>query len=227
MNIFDCQQGSTEWLQCRLGIPTASCFDRILTPGGKPSASQESYLCELLAEFIMGKPLERPVMPWMEEGTRLEPDARAFYEFQNDVVIRTVGFITNDEGTFGASPDGLVGDTGLVELKCPKPETHVRYLVYNEAPKDYRVQIMGQMLVAKREWVDTCSYHPLMPSAIVRAERDDVYIKLLEDELGRFVDKLQAAKEKLAARGIVQPTAVEPKEWLSDADVEAILASRV
>src|SRR5262245_45091449 len=119
MIIHDVVQGSTSWLQLRAGIPTASQFDQIITPSGKPSKSAERYMLTLLAERLMGHPITENVSMWMKRGSEMEADAVAFYQLQTDSDTVPVGFITNDEGTIGASPDRLVGEEGLLEIKCP------------------------------------------------------------------------------------------------------------
>jgi len=140
-------QGSTEWLLLRMGRPTASCFDRIITPSGKPSSQASDYCNLLLAELMLGRPIETPAMPWMERGSLLEDDARAEYEFVNDVTVDRVGFCTTDDGLIGCSPDGLVGEDGLLELKCPKAEVHVGYLLLEDegVQQAFWAQIPGQL----------------------------------------------------------------------------------
>ena len=117
MKIHDCKQNTTEWLDLRAGIPTASQFDRIITPTGKPSASAIPYMHQLLAERLMGRPITGYVSFDMDRGKDLEPEAVSFYEFTQDVETMPVGFITNDEETIGASPDRLIGSDGLLEIK--------------------------------------------------------------------------------------------------------------
>lgn len=224
MKIHPCAQGSTAWLKLRLGIPTASNFDRIITPGGKPSSSQDGYLRELLAEIIIGQPLEQASMPWMERGNMLEAQAVKYYEFENDVETIPVGFITTDDGRYGASPDRLIGDRGLLEVKCPAPQTHVGYLLFNDASGKYKPQLQGQLLVAEREFNDIVSYHPDMPNALVRVTRDEPFIKALGLELAAFCERLAAKVEVIRERGWLKTEAPAPKEWLTEADAEAILA---
>lgn len=226
MKIHDVRQGSTEWLKLRLGIPTASKFDHIVTPGGKPSSSQDSYLRELLAEVIMGRPIEEIQTSWMERGQLLESKAVEYYEFENDVDTVPVGFITTDDGSYGASPDRLVGENALLEIKCPKPETHVDYLLYSGAAKKYMPQLQGQLLVTGRDYVDIVSYHPDMPTAVSRVHRDEEFIKTLERKLIAFTGRLQAKVEIVRERGWLKADAPPPKEWITQADIEAILESR-
>lgn len=226
MKIHDVPQGSTAWLKLRLGIPTASSFDRIVTPGGKPSTSQDGYLRELLAEVIMGRPVEMIQTSWMERGTDLEAEAVRYYEFERDVETVPVGFITTDDGSYGASPDRLVGEKALLEIKCPKAETHVGYLLFDDVQKKYFPQLQGQLLVTGREYVDIVSYHPDMPTAVSRVTRDDKYIETLERELIAFTGRLQAKVDIVRERGWLKADAPPPKEWITQADVDAIIESR-
>lgn len=201
MIVHHCEQGTVEWHALRWGIPTASNFDKILTAGGKPSKQADEYRRTLLCERYFGHPLETVKTSWMERGAEMEGEACAFYEFGREVAVGHVGIITNDAGTVGASPDGLVGDEGLVEFKCPTPENHVRYMLWSDVAKDYRVQLQGQLWIAEREWTDICSYHPAMEPVIVRVERDEEFIRLLANEMARFVYLLESEAEELIAQG--------------------------
>ena len=201
MIVHQCEQGSVEWHALRWGIPTASNFDRILTAGGKPSKQADEYRRYLLAERYFGHPLEQIKTSWMQRGNDLEGEACAFYEFTREVAVGHCGIITDDEGRFGASPDGLVGDDGLVEFKCPAPETHIKYMLWSDVEKEYRVQLQGQLWVAQRKWTDIVSYHPAMESVVVRVERDEEFIGLLAEEMGRFVERLEEEAEELSAKG--------------------------
>ena len=205
MITHDVVQGSEEWRRLRMGVPTASEFHRILTPGGKPSASAEKYLFELLGELLMARPMEKPTYPWMQRGNDLEADAANWYELQCDTETRVVGFCTTDDGTIGASPDRLVSDDGLLELKCPAPDTHVRYLLFPSkgVDGDYKVQVQGQLYVTERKWCDVVSYHPELPSVIVRVERDEEYIAKLDAALHAFTEQLALAKAELQRRGLL------------------------
>lgn len=205
MRVHNCIQGTTEWLQARSGIPTASEFDNIVTPTGKISKSQDPYTYALIAERIMGRPRVEAVSSWMKRGSIMETEAAAFYEFQRDCDPEPVGFITNDEGTIGASPDRLVGDDGLLEIKCPSEHVHVAYLLSKALDRTYYPQIMGQLWITGRTWVDILSYHPAMPPAIVRAERDEEFIKLLADEVTKFSERLEKLALELKERGLIRP----------------------
>lgn len=201
MKIHDCIQGTTEWLNRRAGIPTASEFDKILTPGGKPSKSAEPYMFALLAERMMGHPRIEAVSRWMDRGSQMEAEAVSFYEFQRECETVKVGFITNDAGTIGASPDRLVGESGLVEIKVPAEHTHVRYLLKKAVDEAYYPQVQGQLWVAEREWADILSYHPEMPPALIRVERDERFIETLSAAVIAFSGLLEAHHAVLVERG--------------------------
>jgi hypothetical protein len=197
---LDVEQGSAAWIQVRIGIPTASQFDRILTNSGKPSASVAGYRNELLAEWLLGDSLSEDVSLFMERGTAQEADARKYYEFQRDVTVQQVGFCLRDDRRAGCSPDGLVGTGGGMEIKVPSPKVHMGYLL-DGAGAEYKAQVQGNLLITEREWWDFLSYHGRLPCAIVRIVRDEPYIKLLNGALNSFCDYLDDAKTKLIAAG--------------------------
>lgn len=205
MQHIEVEQGSMDWLQARIGIPTASGFEKIITPTGKPSAQAEAYSEKLLAEYILGYPVETFTgNAHTERGKELEPQAVKFYEVQKDIDTKPVGFCTDDARTMGASPDRLVGDDGLLEIKCPAPQTHVHYLLTGEIDKGYWPQVQGQLLVTGRKWVDWLSYHPEMPPVIIRVERDEEYLATMEKLLKDFTEKLEKKREKLISQGYLE-----------------------
>lgn len=212
MRVHNVTQGSAEWLSLRAGIPTASCFDMLVTPLGKPSKSADRYLNMLLAERMMGHPEVQAVSTWMDRGTQCEAEAVSFYELQRDCETEKVGFITNDAGKIGASPDRLVGKPGLLEIKVPAPHTHVSYLMADagaSVDRTYYPQVQGQLWIAEREWSDILSYHPEMPPALIRINRDEKFIALLVEEVEKFSALLEDTALKLKARG-----------WITDAVAE-------
>lgn len=197
MIVHNMGQYSPEWWAARLGIPTASRFDEILTPTGKLSTQADKYMMELLAEWLSGGPNPQFETEWMRRGTELEPEARKYYAFATDAEIVQVGFITRDDGMVGASPDALVNSDGLSEIKCPAPHTHVGYLLGAKLATQYIPQVQGQLWIAEREWCDWISYHPTMPPCIVRVNRDDGYIKALASAVDEFLGKMLAKRELL------------------------------
>src|SRR3990167_4473163 len=216
-------QGSPEWLALRAGIPTASEFDKILTPSGKPSASAEKYLFGLLAERMMGHSRIEAVSTWMQRGNEMEAEAVAFYEAQRDLETVPVGFVTNEAGTIGASPDRLVGNDGLLEIKVPSEAVHVSYLLKKSVDQAYYPQVQGQLWITERKWADILSYHPEMPPALIRVERDEAFIALLAEAVGHFSVLLEEYSADLLKRGWIKPkeAPTSPQaEFLSQEDVD-------
>jgi len=204
MIIHDVIQGSTEWLAIRAGIPTASAFDRIVTPKGKLSTQAEKYMHQLLAERMMGRPVLQVQTHWMGRGTALEGEAVLYYEGVRELDTTVIGFVTNDEKTIGASPDRFVGEDGLLEIKCPAEHTHVGYLLTRAVDAEYWPQVQGQLWITGRKWLDIVSYHPEMPIAIVRVERDNDYISLLAYAVGEFSVSLERQASALKERGWIK-----------------------
>lgn len=199
MKWLDVEQGSQEWLDAHLGIPSASQFDRILTPKKlAPSAAQRKYLCELIAERILSREVVGAASSiWMERGTTLEAEAAAYYELTTDRETRRCGFALTDDGQIGASPDRLVGDDGLLEIKCPMADTHIGYLLFGPGD-EYRLQMQGQLWVTGRRWVDFLSHCPGLPPVLVRIERDPAVLDALTESLPAFCKFINEAQERLA-----------------------------
>ena len=196
MRVSNFEQGSQEWLQSRLGKPTASNFGKLITPTGKPSASADNYINELIAQRVTGELPEFFKSEAMERGNELEPHAKASYEFTHDVDVVEVGLCLHDEYECGASPDGLIGEDGGIEIKCPLPHTHVAYLRAGEVPSKYIPQIQGCMWITGRKWWDFMSYHPAMENLIVRVERDDEYIQKLAGAVISAVETIGTESKK-------------------------------
>jgi len=196
---LDIEQGSDEWFKARAGIPTGSCFGRILTPSGSLSDQRDKYIDDLCGDWLMGKPDPDDFKSyWMDRGNRLEPDARSFYSFTHNVKVEQVGFCYLDVlRRFGVSPDGLVGTVGGLEIKCPKKGTHVRNLRLQYMPKVYIPQVQGCMWVCKRKWWDFMSFHPEMPPMIVRVHRDSEYITKLAIAMNVFLNDLSDQKQQM------------------------------
>ncbi|MEK6807568.1 MAG: lambda exonuclease family protein [Nanoarchaeota archaeon] len=195
MKIIDCQQGSPEWLKARCGIPTASNFDKILCADGKVSKQRTKYLYQLAGETITGIAEETYQNAAMLRGKEMEAEARQLYQLITGEEVKEVGFCLA-EG-YGASPDGLVGKEGLLEIKCPLISTHVSYLLENKLPSEYFIQTQGQLLVTGKKWVDFISYYGSMKPLIVRTFRDEKFIKSLRVELELFVNELKEVINKI------------------------------
>jgi exodeoxyribonuclease (lambda-induced) len=205
------KQGSLEWQTARLGIPTASRFDSILTRKTmKPSASQTRYLCELVAERMLGCPVDDVGTSAMQRGSELEQKAVEEYELETGHTCEAVGFCLEDGKRWGCSPDRLIGEYGLLEVKCLNAPNHIAALL-GYVHDDHFAQCQGQMMVTGRAWADLKFYNPSMPSATVRVDRDPDYIRVLRDALEVFVQRLDEDTRRLGiewrgASGLTQGT---------------------
>ena len=200
------KQGSAEWADLRLGIPTASQYHRIITPKTmKLSAGSEGYRNQLLAEWALGYPVVDAESGFMDRGNNLEDDARSFYEVQREVDLIDAGFILTDDRRTGGSPDALVGDDGGAEIKCLSAPNHIGFLLHG-LDDTYRPQVQGYLWITGRKWWDVVLYSPSFPSAIVRIERDDDFIAKFVPALTQFCEQLDQDKRELLRRGVVQRT---------------------
>lgn len=195
MRIIDCIQGTPEWFAARLGVPSASNFDKIVTTKGEPSKQAQKYMYKLAGEYVSGSQEDTYQNAAMLRGTELEDEARAYYQMLNDVMVQQVGFCIADG--FGCSPDGLVGEHGLVEIKCPSVAVHVEYILNGKLPTAYFQQVQGQLLVTGREWCDFISYYPLLRPFIIRVGRDSDFIDTLAKELKSFCKQLNETSERI------------------------------
>ena len=199
MKIHECQQGSPEWYAVRLGHVTASCFSDAMAGG--QGITRKKYMHKLIAERMTGEPENGYANAAMQWGTEIEPQAREYYELLNDCPVREVGFIERDE-YIGASPDGLVGLDGMIEIKCPFSSTHISYIIEERLPTTYKKQVQGNLWVAEREWVDFVSYDPRVqqkPYFCERVYRDEDYIKELSIKITMFITDMQKLMERLTA----------------------------
>jgi hypothetical protein len=198
MIVHDVEQGSKEWIVLRLGRPTASRADVFLTPKTrKPSEQRDGYRIELLTEWLLGAPLQDGSTPWMQRGSSEEAAARSWYSFERDVDVERVGFVARDDGLFGGSPDGLVGEDGLVEFKVLSAKEHVRALLGEDGTAHYG-QCQALLYVTGREWCDLVNYNPRIRSVIRRINRDDIYLQAFLPVLDEFVSRLEVEKSRLA-----------------------------
>lgn len=201
-------QGSAEWLAERAGCLTASAIADMLakTKTGE-SASRANLRARLVAERLTGMPQDSFSSPAMKWGNEQEPFARAAYEIASGNLVDQVGLVMHPAIPFaGASPDGLVDESGLVEIKCPNTATHIEYLLAGVPPKKYQPQMLWQMECTGREWCDFVSFDPRMPENmqlfIVRFHRDDKALDEIRSEAVAFlaeVDELIKQLNKKAA----------------------------
>jgi putative phage-type endonuclease len=198
-------QRTDEWFAARVGCVTASRMgDLMATNKSGPAASRANYMAEVLLERLTGEPAERFQSPAMAWGTDQEPHARRAYEFLQDVDVVETGFVLHpDLPRLGASPDGLVGDDGLVEFKCPTTATHVATLLGAPIDRRYLLQMQTQMLCTGRAWCDFVSFDPRLPAELQtwvrRIERDDRLCADIEAAVELFLAELEAMLMRLAS----------------------------
>lgn len=211
------EQGSAEWIAARLGIPTASELAEIVsnTTGElsrsrsdkkQMSAAAKKYAYRLVAETLLGRPLEKPPgNPWaMARGKELEPLAIQQYSFSNDVEVRRVGFVTTDDGRLGCSPDGLIAGTrrGL-EIKATLDDNHMG--IFIDGPgDDYKPQVMGCLAICELDTWDLYAFHPELPPVTISTGRDEPYIARMGAALAEFLDVRDAMLAKARASGFFE-----------------------
>ncbi len=210
----DAAQGTAEWHQARLGRVTASrVADVVRRTKTGFSTSRANYMAELIAERLTGVPAESYKSAAMQWGTDNEANARANYEFIHDCEVVPVGFIEHPTIQMaGASPDGLVGDPGLAEFKCPLTSTHLDTLLGASVAADYIIQVQWQMAcLPDRQWCDWVSFDPRLPASmrmfVQRIERDDKRIASLEADVKAFLSELNDKMAELLRRYEVRDAA--------------------
>lgn len=194
-----CTQGSDEWFALKRGIPSASSFSRIIQPKKTElSASAMGYVCELIADKYDLHYFERDdyVSAAMKQGMVLEPEAIRTYEFHRNVKLDRIGFVTRDDGKVGCSPDAIVGEDGVIEIKAPEPKRHVEWFLKNELPDEHKCQVHGELLITGANWADFMSYCPGFPPLIVRVEPDD-FTKRLAEVLEEFLTMYELIERQL------------------------------
>ena len=197
------EQRSLEWFAARLGKVTASrVADIIAKTKTGYSASRENYMAQLVCERMTQTVAESYTNAAMQWGTETEPLARAAYEAFTDILVDEVAMIQHPTiEASGASPDGLVGDDGQIEIKCPNTATHIDTLLSQQAPAKYVTQMQWQMACTGRKWCDFVSFDPRAPEGlqlfVTRIERDDKYILEMEAEVNKFLGELEARIEQL------------------------------
>lgn len=205
----DIVQGSLEWLQQRAGHVTASGVEDVKSfnkDGKTESAARRDYRVKLLTERLRGEPMmDGYVNAEMQRGIDLEPVARARYEAEAGVDVQQTGFVKHPTiQWFGASPDGLVGDDGLVEIKCPKSTTHIVYILENKVPTKYKDQMIAQCMCTGRKWVDFVSFDDRLPDHL------QLFIVRFTPTQEDF-DKTEAAVQKFLAE--LDELQAKTKDW--------------
>lgn len=210
MLVFNLEQGTEAWLKLRLGIPTTSNFSKIITPTGKKSTSYKDYLDDLLAQIIFGRYQDAHKSDAMMRGNELEPMAVECYASITSTKPKEVGFITTKDGRIGCSPDRLIGDYGLLEVKCPLEKQHSKNLRTGVIDSKYYPQVQGQIAMTGRKWCDWMSFHPEAPPSIVRVERDDEYIEKMLSYINSALDEQDDMISVLRSKKV--PIKIELKE---------------
>lgn len=207
--IINCDQNSMAWRLARMGIPTASSFDAIMTPGKTKTEqkTRQTYLYRLAGEILTGEPMEHVVTRDMERGHALEPEARDLYVFQTGAVLERVGFVRN--GRAGCSPDSLIGKNGGLEIKTKAPHLLIEAIQKDDFPENHVAQVQGTLYLTEREWWEIAVYWPGLPLFIKRTYRDEEYIKTLASEIDRFNTDLDAVVAQIRRRGAQQATLSE------------------
>lgn len=210
MNTVDVVQCSAEWFSCRLGCVTSSRVADVIAKRKRGDGEMQCRIdmrCELAGEILTGKATEHYVSRWMKEGKEKEPDARREYEEWCDELVEQVGYVYHPTIKMaGASPDGLLAE-GMIEIKCPKLETHLRYLADDVIPEDYLPQMLWQMACCpEMQWIDFVSYHEAMRpehrlfvKRLPRTEQADKVIRGMEADVEQFLTEVDAFVEKIRA----------------------------
>lgn len=200
------EQRTEEWFAARLGKVTASrVADLMAKTKSGPSASRANYMADLIVERLTGIRPEGFTSAAMVWGTDTEPQARAAYEFLTDAEVVEEGFVLHPTiPDFGASPDGLIGDVGLLEIKCPNTAAHIETLLTGEVPGKYVTQMQAQMACTGRAWCDFVSFDPRMPGDmqlfVRRVARDDAFIAQMEGEVTGFLAEMAQKLDALRLR---------------------------
>jgi hypothetical protein len=201
IEIINVPQRSEEWYRARMGLPTASMFGVVMAQGrerGTDSKGRASYMRKLAGEIITGIPMESYTNDDMDRGREQEPEILARYCFENDVEVTPCGFIKN--GKKGCSPDGLVKDKGMVQIKSAAPHVMIEILMDGTAPKKHWPQCFGELWVAEREWTDlVIGSSPKLPLFVHRFHRDQAYINEIEVAVHWFNRELDQMVRRIEA----------------------------
>jgi YqaJ-like viral recombinase domain len=215
VSIIDVEQGSPEWFIARAGIPTASCFDKVLAKGrgAEESKTRRGYLYQLADEVIYGDPVETYTNEHMERGRLLEDEGRSIYALETDTIPEQVGFIHNHTVNAGCSPDSLIGGNGTLEIKTMFPRLWVAHLIHGTHPPEFTPQVQGGLWVCEREWCDLMIYWPKRAPYIKRIYRDESYIAQLAKAVEIFNHELAtivaAMRTRLDLRGTLEAAAAQ------------------
>jgi hypothetical protein len=201
MRIVDCEQGSPEWVAARVGIPTASEYKTLhgIKKEARDKVTRRTYMLKLAGEVLTGEVQESYQNDHMQRGKDMEAEARRLYAFMSDADPRQVGFIVN--GPKGCSPDSLIGDNGVLEVKTKLPHLTIDCLLKDEFPTEHKAQCQGALWVAEREWVDIAVYWPRLPLFVKRAYRDEAFIKTISQAVDDFNAELAETVHRIRNYG--------------------------
>ena len=200
------EQRTEEWFEARMGCVTASrTADLMAKTKSGYAASRANYMAELICERLTGERQGGFSSAAMQWGTDIEPQARMAYEIVTGATVVETGFVLHPEiAGFGASPDGLIGDDGLIEIKCPNTATHIKTLLGGKVPSEYVTQMHVQMLCTNRKWCDFVSFDPRLPvdmqMFVSRVEFDEKLAEKIVTEVRAFISEMQTKIEQLKAR---------------------------
>lgn len=200
MKILNVKQGSSEWLFARAGIVTASEMDNLISPTWKirDGDTPATYMHMKLAEKIMGQPINLEIDTFaMDQGRMLESEALPWLDFMHGIKAERVGMCITDDGRFGASPDGLIGEDGGLEVKCPRPQTHVKYLLNGVVPKEYLAQVHSSIWATNRKYWMFLSYSRQFPKLLIRVERDEAIMQAISNAVESYYKNFDAALAKI------------------------------
>ena len=197
--VKDLQQGTIEWLQLRVGMPSASQFKNIVTSDGKKSKTYAKYRNQLAGERVTGFREEIYQNEAMRTGLEREPVARELFTMSTGIEVSEVGMCIHDSDLFSCSPDGLISDHSGIEIKCPNMATHIEYLLGKRVPTDYYQQVHGSMLVTGYDEWFFMSFYPGLRPFVHLEKRDNEFCDKLEAELMLFCEDLTKLVEELKA----------------------------
>ena len=201
------EQRTDEWFADRTGKVTASMISAVMAKlrDGKPGADRKNYMADLVAERLTGVPKQGFTNAAMQHGIDTEPQARAMYELEHGVTVVETGFVPHPKLEMtGASPDGLVGEDGLIEIKCPNTATHIETLRGAKIDRKYLLQMHWQMICTERQWCDFASFDPRLPIEMqLHVQRVELNAELAEEitaEVTQFLTELNTTVADLEAR---------------------------
>lgn len=197
------EQGTEEWFSLRAGKITSSVADKLLTPTGKISTQYRNEIGRIIAEMMgLQEPERMLATSWMDRGTRLEDEARKWFTVETGLDVEQIGFVATDDGLAGASPDGLVQSNVPLELKVPKPSTHIRWLLEGGLPKEHVQQVHFHLVVCEADHCHFMSYCQDLEPLMIRVEADE-YTEKMQKALDSYRDDFRSAYRRILGEDYV------------------------